>query len=119
MPGSLPVPAHARGKAFSKLNGWKGGRPKRSTYPFPVGQNWQPDMSDPNFVRCVLIHMRKEYRNHSPSGCDVGPSTGSSWRRKKVVANQLGLLPKKGKAAQQEQIVLITNEIPGSVLEQT
>jgi len=54
-------PRTRRGKAFSKLNGWKGGRPSKSPYPFPLGENWQPDMSDPNFVRCVLIHMRKEY----------------------------------------------------------
>ena len=51
-------PRTRRGKAFSKLNGWKGGRPNASTYPFPAGENWQPDMSDPNFVRWMLTPMR-------------------------------------------------------------
>ena len=54
-------PRTRRGKAFSKLNGWKGGRPTKSAYPFPVGENWQPDMSDPNFVRWMLTQMREEY----------------------------------------------------------
>ena len=53
-------PRTPRGKAFSKLNGWKGGRPARSRYPFPVGENWEPDTSDPNFVRWILTQMRKE-----------------------------------------------------------
>ena len=48
-------PRTRRGKAFSKLNGWKGGRPNASTYLFPAGENWQPDMSleQPNYP---LIH---------------------------------------------------------------
>ncbi len=54
-------PRTLRGKAFSRLNGWKGGRPRKSTYPFPVGKDWQPDMSDPNFVRWMLKQMRDEY----------------------------------------------------------
>ena len=54
-------PRTRRGKAFSKLNGRKGGRPTKSAYPFPVGENWQPDMSDPNFVRWMLTQMREEY----------------------------------------------------------
>jgi hypothetical protein len=54
-------PRTRRGKAFSKLNGWKGGRPSKSTYPFPMGENWQPDMSDPDFVRWMLTQMREEY----------------------------------------------------------
>ena len=53
-------PRTRRGKAFSKLNGWKGGRPSKSTYPFPMGENWQPDMNDPDFVRWMLTQMREE-----------------------------------------------------------
>ncbi len=32
-----------------------------SSYPFPVSEDWQPDMSDPNFVRWMLTEMREEY----------------------------------------------------------
>jgi len=54
-------PRTRRGKAFTRLNGWKGGRPAKSKYPFPVREHWQPDMSDPDFVRWMLTQMREEY----------------------------------------------------------
>jgi len=54
-------PRTRRGRAFSRLNGWKGGRPSKSRYPFEVSEDWQPDMNDPDFRTWVLDRLREEY----------------------------------------------------------
>ncbi len=109
-------PRTPRGKAFSSSNGWKGGRPSRSKYPFPVSAEWEPDMSDPNFVGWMLSDMRQNY-----------PEAYAIWMRCEAKQGQFLLgkevdsgRSKKGgpqKFKIPNKIILITNDIPGSVLE--
>ena len=81
-------PRTRRGRAFSKLNGWKGGRPRNSSYPFPVSEDWQPDMSDPSFVTWMLTEMRDEYPEAFAIWMRCSPEHRQLLREKEGAANE-------------------------------